>query len=360
MNPVLAHVKPMALITIALIFLVLARESIALKPPCRLEYGAPLLNAVADRKIQEVRELLSSGADPNVRVGDLNPLLLTFLRTSTTCRRHPPHVELFQILVSAGADVKADDLIYRAAESGDVEILQAAVNAGASINAPSRRGGTPLTAAIQQGKSDAVKFLLVAGVDPNQVIRFPGSSSARTALHDAARRPGPENLIAKLLVAHGAKYQINNQYGPFYDLSRFYMEPKGDIGELIDLFIKVGGDINEEADPRRQMLSGLMTVPPVHTPLNVGLISTLAPREVFEAMLKKGANPNKGALYALAGRRDYANVPLKRKDLLRLLFQFGARPDLTPTVGNTGVLEAAGLNFPEYARELNEILKDYQ
>ncbi len=333
----------------------------ALTPLCDQDYGSTFLNAVADRDVNQIKKLLANGADPNATSRGVFPLMLTLQGQSTNCARLTPDKEIFNLLVEAGADVRKKhifedrQIIHMAAAVGEVDFIAMAIRSGAAVDTRAKNGVTPLMIAIFSGHADAVDFLLRSGANPNATA----GESKETPLHLAARRPGQDNRVAKLLVTHGAKYQINGHVGPFYPFAQFYRQPTGDIGELIDLFKRAGGDINEQASRKEQMLDGVADVPPPHTPLNVGLISTHAPQELFEAMLQKGANPNMGALYALAGRNDFGNVPLKRKDLLALLFQYGARVELTPRSGKLDILESARVRNPVYYGELTEIVERY-
>lgn len=342
--------------------LVYAVQSHSSKPACRMEYGSPLLDAVANRDIPMVTDLLMKGSDPNMSVGGTYPLLLSVHGSSTNCNTPPPDPQLFRMLVNAGADVNritsqgGGSFIFLGAATGKVEILRLALEFGANVNTRALDGNTPLIVAARNTHVDAVELLLRANADVNAVYH----DSRFTALHFAARNPGAENKLAKLLVAHGATYQINGRVGPFFEFSRFYREERGNIDELIDLLVSAGGAINEVAHADNQMLSSLQTARhPPQTPLNVGLTSTHAPREVFEAMLKKGADPNMGALYALAIREDFSNVSLKRKDLLELLFQYGARVERTPQFTSLSIVASANRINPIYARELMEIIERY-
>ncbi|WP_158848685.1 ankyrin repeat domain-containing protein [Saccharothrix deserti] len=69
------------------------------------------------------------------------------------------------------------DLLERAAERGDVELINRLVHAGADVNGTSR--GTdlpPLHAAAYRGHRDAVIALLAAGVDPTTLNHYGGTA----------------------------------------------------------------------------------------------------------------------------------------------------------------------------------------
>lgn len=332
---------------------------------CRQVHGSRFLDAVADRDIVLVKEMLAAGADPNTESGRYSALGLTIWSVSTHCRDYGPNPELFRLLVSAGADIRRPQppnglsLLDVASFYKASEIVQLLLEAGAKVGAVDSHGRPALQNASAVGDAHSVERLLKAGANPNA-----RDSQGRTALHDAARNPGPENRTVKALVAAGAKYSSAGGYGgPFADLAKFN-KGKTDLDELIGLLERAGGDINEQPRSQEPIKA---PAPPMNspatwapaTPLNVGLRSMQCEGAVIEAMLRHGADPNRGALYALMGRRDFDNIPLKRKHLLEMLFKHGARVELTPRIGSLGLLEAAE-GHPEYARELQGVAAKYR
>lgn len=319
------------------------------------------MNAVADRRIDEVASLLRQGKDPNSHSAGKSALHLTLHGGSTTCRSNPPDPALFRLLLSSGANPNLmwpaqygysgnDNALHAATRVRNVEILRMAVNAGVPINSRTTDGATALIVATFDANEEIIRVLLEAGADPNLLtVNSNGSAVGISALHGAARRPGSNNVIARLLITHGAKYQVTPLGGPLEQLSRFYQGPVDGIDSLVELLLKAGGNPNEVRDKAF----------PMDTPLNMGLDSSHTSHEVLEALLKAGADPNRGALYSLAHRLDYENIPLKRKKVLELLLKHGARVKLTGPCGrpcdNQGLMEYAEKNNPAYARELRAL-----
>jgi hypothetical protein len=129
---------------------------------------------------------------------------------------------------------KAQEALFEAAYSGDIEALANALKQGADVNEKDRIGITPLVLAIREGNIDAVDLLLERGADPYLrageygplawAIRHPKGATALdlvqvlfnhgvnmnavisslhdTALHSAAH--GGKDDIVNLLVAKGA------------------------------------------------------------------------------------------------------------------------------------------------------------
>jgi len=107
-----------------------------------------------------VRAFLEEGASANARIG----------KSSILYRARKG--EIFKLLISAGADVNAFSEIYGsplmvAAELGDVESIQALLNAGAKVEI-GHDDCTPLMKAASDGNVEAVKTLLASGANPNR------------------------------------------------------------------------------------------------------------------------------------------------------------------------------------------------
>lgn len=92
----------------------------------------------------------------------------------------------------------ADDLL-KAASSGDLGAVSAALEGGANVNAKDEHNNTPLNGAALFGHLDVVKRLLEAGAD----VENKGSGGGLTPLANAASRGHFD--IAQLLVDRGAR-----------------------------------------------------------------------------------------------------------------------------------------------------------
>jgi ankyrin repeat protein len=96
--------------------------------------------------------------------------------------------------------------LHFAAESGNVETLQALLDAKANPNAQDRTGKTPVTVAAERGKVDALKALLKAGGDANSRDQVQGSP-----LLWASGLGGPEAV--GVLLGAGANPNIQDVNG---------------------------------------------------------------------------------------------------------------------------------------------------
>lgn len=98
--------------------------------------------------------------------------------------------------------------INNAVDLASPAIIRALVKAGANVNAPDKRGLTPLVRAITSNTTDVVKTLIELGADVNQT-----DERGNTPLHYAALSDFGETDIARLLLAAGAKREAKNKTG---------------------------------------------------------------------------------------------------------------------------------------------------
>jgi len=217
----------------------------------RTNYGwTPLLTATQNRNYQIARYLLEHGANPNIaNKGGWNPLYLATDNRNIEGGDYPvrapdmDHLEFIRLLLDHGANVnarvcgtqstatlcKGDSTetrtiftmqwlyedgatpFWRAAQSGDTELMKLLLAKGADPKIPTAHNVTPLAVASGIGwvegitfewsetrNLEAVKMCLDAGIDPNVA-----DDEGRTALHGAAHKGRSD--VVNLLVEHGAR-----------------------------------------------------------------------------------------------------------------------------------------------------------
>ena len=133
----------------------------------RIAMQDELLSAIGAARVDRVRELLDSGADANVRDGE-----------GATALMHAAHggnLPLVRSLLAAGADVGATDAsgwtalmkaVYNAdLDRGFADVVQALIDAGASVETTIGYGIRPLMLAAGYGETAVVETLLAAGAD---------------------------------------------------------------------------------------------------------------------------------------------------------------------------------------------------
>lgn len=299
--------------------------AVALSPVCARNFGTGLLNAVADRQIDDVSKMLTQPMPNEDRQTTLaDALMLTLSGQSTSCAKTYHSVELFRILIQSGANVNAHvrvntsktTFLMRAAQDGDAEMASAALAAGAKVN-ETTSGSTALIEAIRSRQPKMVAFLLNSGADPNLEVGERGSYRA-TALFAAARSPGPANTVLKLLIQHGLQ---NGAHGTsaIDEFAAYYQGADEDSQECLKLLLILQGNFRARGDLTPALVSSIH-----HSYSGISVI---------EALLSRGATADWRAVLALANRSDGRSWKVSRARVFELLLRYGLDPDQTTPGG---------------------------
>ncbi|MFC1783643.1 ankyrin repeat domain-containing protein [Planctomycetota bacterium] len=166
-----------------------------------LKYGSergtsPLFGAVTSGDIEQIKLLISQGADVNAK----NIFGHTVLNLA--CIRDKK--EIAELLIDSGADINAinqhiwQKSLHQACQNGYEEIVKLLIDKGADVNEKVRNSMTPLHLAARNGRKDIVELLIAKGADMNVK-----NNDGNTPLSLAEINGHTE--IVELLRKHGTK-----------------------------------------------------------------------------------------------------------------------------------------------------------
>ncbi len=146
------------------------------------------------------------------------------------------NIEVLMLLLDRGLDPEARDragtpLLLAAA--GNDRLVALLVDEGASASARNAAGETVLMAAAGKGSLESVGFLLERGADPNAV-----ASSGQTALLAAAARPNVE--VVRQLLLRGANPRVVDRAGN----SPLHVAARASDADTVRLLVTAGINVN--------------------------------------------------------------------------------------------------------------------
>lgn len=152
----------------------------------------PLLVAVQQEKVEELRRLLRAGANPNERAEDgTTPLMISAASAALT----PCVGEL----LAAGADPEARDEagwspVFHAAGGLSLQSLQVIIAAGASVECRDLMGRTPMDVLIEKVNEEIDYLNGPAGRDTSRQINERAYNAAVRMLRAAGAAVTPQHL----------------------------------------------------------------------------------------------------------------------------------------------------------------------
>ncbi|CAF1267411.1 unnamed protein product [Adineta steineri] len=284
----------------------------------------PLYAAMKSRKFDVVKLLLKSGADPNAvtKLGST-----PFLLASEIC-----DLDIIEACVEASADLDfapsgpdADNLnitgqtaLFMATLKDRVDVVKYLIKRRALVNVQNRYGVSPLLLCAESGNRELVQALVEAGADvnitPQGELAEENLLAGQTPLFGAAKKGHVE--ICEFLINNGADVNAVTMTGatPMYTATE-----EGHL-EVVQLLIRSGADLN--CSPKGQIACDLHIEN--QTPL---LVACMRNHEtIIRQLVESGADVN--AVSERGSSPFLAICQHNNVDLARLLINHGAKHDI--------------------------------
>jgi ankyrin repeat protein len=206
-----------------------------------------LFEAVNKADVEQVKLLISQGADVDARLGDLYSKDEETLRPKdsdrTALRRavKTGNMEVVKLLVEAGADVNAGDWppLLQAVEENNTAIAEYLIDHGANVNPrgdkdPWDWGPIQYASGLKINNIEMIKLLIAKGAD----ISVGGSITALQMALFTGRRD-----VFDLLIQHGADVNAKDYQGGYTPL---YFAIHSDDSYYMNTLIAKGADVNSK------------------------------------------------------------------------------------------------------------------
>lgn len=202
------------------------------------DYSTPLARAVYHEDIDEVRDLLIKGANPNGKEKEYDKITPLFIAVEDGS------LEIAELLLNFGAKVNARDgskqtPLMRLDDDATPDLVDLLIRHGAKIDHSDKEGNTALIVATRNGADvEVVKSLIENGA----VVRS-SNKAGRTPLMEAAERDDIE--IVKLLLESGSDVNARDKDGD----SAWDLASDDEIEELLELHGAIPRHRDDETEP---------------------------------------------------------------------------------------------------------------
>jgi ankyrin repeat protein len=245
-----------------------------------------------------------------------------------------------KLLLECGADPDATDslghtVLHRASSvGGKAEHLRLLLQRGASVNAETDTGATPLMLAARCGAEDVVAVLLEAGADPNRA-----DASRVTPLHWACAQRY-HGVVGQLLAAHADPRAMDDEgISPIQIAHR--------LGEIELLQVLLEADASRPSPAERDEADPMMAGPPAGPDQPAGLIFAAAAGDLrgVRELLSRG----QVAIEARTpdGWTALHEAVVHGAEMTRLFLEAGANANVASRDGYTPLHRAAAKGLPE-------------
>jgi len=370
-----AHVSRLA----AALLTVVGAVALAAQAPADIDGSTPLHQAVRLNDLKTVEALIKKGADVKAatRYG-VTPIGIATLNGNAAILRR---------LLDAGADPNTatpggETALMTAARTGSTDTVTLLLDRRANVNAKDPvRSQTALMWAVTENHPDVVKLLVARGAE----VRAQTTVMAPRGEYVAARAGGASGqgiirqralptkdggmspllfavrdgnvAMTRLLLELGADI---NQASGNHTSPLMIALLNGQVALATELLEK-GADPNLADDYHRGALFAAIELRNFNHDKYPFLYSDgRDPLDLIKALLAKGANPNQrtdttpvhglmqfdGSWVNFDGQTPFIRAALSGDiDVMRLLLQHGADPNLATTQGSTALMAAAGINW---------------
>jgi uncharacterized protein len=279
-----------------------------------------LMTAALSGRVPIVRALLARGADANAATAETGQTALMWAASEG-------HLDVMRELVAAGANVHAQSKIgftplLFAARNGDIDAAKLLIGAGVNVNEVGSDGSHALPLAVVSGHDDFALFLLDQKADAN------GRMAGVTALHAAA---GPVDMwLRDWYRVRAIDY---SRLSPGFDSTRRIA--------LIKSLVAHGADLNARITASTGVQGWLTLKNGAFEPFSVGTGDL------------KGATALWVAAFDMHGQ-TYGSLSMgdgkasRKPEIINVLLEAGADPNLTTDDKTTVLMAAAGLGHGTY------------
>lgn len=194
------------------------------------ELNQSFIKAIANRNLNEVTELISSGFDVNMKIDSGATPLFTATMTD--------NLKIAELLINSGSDINTIDqygwnVLIAASELGSYDMVKLFITSGVDVNIKNKDGNTALMLSSMNGHLDISKYLISNGSNVNEK-----NHDSWTALQIASQVG--HNEIVKELIINGADVKSRNNNG---NTALITASVNGHIG-LMNELISQGADVN--------------------------------------------------------------------------------------------------------------------